>query len=102
MKVPQETLVRSLAWEDTHGGGNGNLLQYSCVENPMDREAWPGMVHGLRGVGHKELDVTERHEALIIAQCEFAYWFNHHALKWPNTGKRTNSRAAHQPKEERA
>ena len=22
------------------GGGNGNPLQYSCVENPMDREAW--------------------------------------------------------------
>ena len=22
------------------GGGNGNLLQYSCLENPMDREAW--------------------------------------------------------------
>jgi len=22
------------------GAGNGNLLQYSCLENPMDREAW--------------------------------------------------------------
>ena len=22
------------------GGGHGNLLQYSCMENPMDREAW--------------------------------------------------------------
>ena len=22
------------------GGGNGNLLQYSCLENPMDRDAW--------------------------------------------------------------
>ena len=22
------------------GGGNGNPLQYSCLENPMDREAW--------------------------------------------------------------
>ena len=22
------------------GGGNGNLLQYSCLENPMDRGAW--------------------------------------------------------------
>ena len=22
------------------GGGNANLLQYSCLENPMDREAW--------------------------------------------------------------
>ena len=24
------------------GGGNGNLLQYSCLENPMDRGAWTG------------------------------------------------------------
>ena len=22
------------------GGGNGNLLQYSCLENPMDRRTW--------------------------------------------------------------
>ena len=27
------------------GGGNGNPLQYSCLENPMDRGAWPTMVH---------------------------------------------------------
>ena len=26
------------------GGGNGNLLQYSCLENPMDREAWQATV----------------------------------------------------------
>ena len=27
------------------GGGNGNLLQYSCLENPMDRGAWQATVH---------------------------------------------------------
>ena len=27
------------------GGGHGNLLQYSCLENPMDREAWWATVH---------------------------------------------------------
>ena len=27
------------------GEGNGNLLQYSCLENPMDREAWWATVH---------------------------------------------------------
>ena len=26
---------------------NGNLLQYSCLENPMDRGAWQPMVHGV-------------------------------------------------------
>ena len=30
-------LVRSLCWEDSPGEGNGNLLQYSCQENSMDR-----------------------------------------------------------------
>ena len=24
----------------SHGGGNGNTLRYSCLENSMDREAW--------------------------------------------------------------
>ena len=27
------------------GEGHGNLLQYSCLENPMDRGAWRAMVH---------------------------------------------------------
>ena len=27
------------------GGGKGSPLQYSCVENPMDREAWQAKVH---------------------------------------------------------
>ena len=29
------------------GGGNGNPLQYSCLKNPMDREAWWATVHGV-------------------------------------------------------
>ena len=29
------------------GGGRGNLLQYSCLENPMDRGAWQAIVHGV-------------------------------------------------------
>ena len=29
------------------GEGNGNLLQYSCPENPMNREAWQATVHGV-------------------------------------------------------
>ena len=32
------------------GEGNGNPLQYSCLGNPMNREAWPATVHG----GHKK------------------------------------------------
>ena len=29
------------------GGEHGNLLQYSCLENPMDRGAWQTTVHGV-------------------------------------------------------
>ena len=29
------------------GGGHGNPLQYSCLENPMDRKAWQATVHGV-------------------------------------------------------
>ena len=29
------------------GGGNGNPLQCSCLENPMDRGAWQAAVHGV-------------------------------------------------------
>ena len=29
------------------GEGNGNPLQYSCLENSMDREAWWATVHGV-------------------------------------------------------
>ena len=35
------------------GEGNGkNLLQYSCLENPMDRGAWWATLHGVTRVGH--------------------------------------------------
>ena len=34
------------------GEGNGNPLQYSCLENPMDRRAWWATVHGVTRVGH--------------------------------------------------
>ena len=34
------------------GERNGNLLQYSCLENPMDRGAWQAIVHGVARVGH--------------------------------------------------
>ena len=33
--------------ERSPGEGNGNSLQYSCLENSMDREAWRTMVHGV-------------------------------------------------------
>ena len=37
------------------GEGNGSPLQYSCLENPMDRGAWKGTVPGVAGS-----DMTEQ------------------------------------------
>ena len=34
-------------WEKSPGGGHDNPLQYSCLENPMDRGAWWATVHGV-------------------------------------------------------
>ena len=34
------------------GEGNSNPLQYSCLENPMDRGAWKATVHGVTRVRH--------------------------------------------------
>ena len=36
------------------GGRNDNLLQYSCLGNPLDRGAWQATVHGVA----KEMDMT--------------------------------------------
>ena len=43
-------------WGRYPGGGHGNPVQYSCLENPMDRGAWRATVHGVA----KESDTTER------------------------------------------
>ena len=45
--VMQETWVRSLGWERSPAGGHGNPLQFSCLENPMDRGAWWATVVGV-------------------------------------------------------
>ena len=34
------------------GEGHGNPLQYSCLENPMDRGAWWATMHGSKRAGH--------------------------------------------------
>ena len=46
-KEMQEMRVQSLGQEDSPGGGTGNSLQYSCLENPMNRGAWQTTVHGV-------------------------------------------------------
>ena len=50
-----KTWVQSLGWEDSPGEGNGCPLQYSCLDNSMDREAWRETVHRVA----KKLNMTE-------------------------------------------
>ena len=49
-----ETQIRSLDWDDPLENGMVYPLQYSYLENPMDRGAWQAAVHGVA-----ELDTTE-------------------------------------------
>ena len=42
-KVGEGSLISGLG--RSPGGGNDNPLQYSCLENPMDRDAWQATVH---------------------------------------------------------
>ena len=46
-----------------NGEANGNSLQYSCLENPMDRGAWQATIHGVTRVGH---DLAIKSPNLII------------------------------------
>ena len=52
---------------DTSGEGNGTPLQYSCLENPMDRGAWKAVVRGV-AEGWTRLN-------------EFTFTFHFHALE---------------------
>ena len=63
----QETRVQSLGREDSPGEGNGNPLQYSCLENPMDGEAWWAVVH----------EVMKSQTRLS----DFTFTFHFHALE---------------------
>ena len=43
------------------GEGNGNPLQYSCLENPMDRGAWQ-----VQSMSQKESDITDYHHHHLL------------------------------------
>ena len=43
----EEDLGSILGSGRSPGEGNGNLFQYSCLENSMDRGAWRSIVHGV-------------------------------------------------------
>ena len=47
------------------GGGHGNPLQYSCLENPMDRGAWQATVHRVTQ-SQTQLKQLSRHTLLLL------------------------------------
>ena len=51
-----ETWVQSLGWEDSPGGGHGNPLQDSCLENPHGQRS----LAGYSPWGRKESDMPDR------------------------------------------
>ncbi|KAB0370145.1 hypothetical protein FD755_018107 [Muntiacus reevesi] len=58
---PARVRIHHLA--QSPGEGNGNPLQYSCLENPMDRGAWWATVHEVERVGH---DLTTKPPLLYM------------------------------------
>ena len=66
--LPSDSVVKNLPASEgdvgspgsgrSAGRGNGNPVQYACLENPMDRGAWQATVHGVARVGH-DLLVTK-------------------------------------------
>ena len=61
------------------GEGNGYWIQYSCLENSMDRGAWWATVHGVA----KESDMTEWLIALYILTEPKMKWVSFHASFHP-------------------
>ena len=55
MQETWEIQIQALGQEDSPGGGHGNPLQYSCLENPMDR----GSLVGCSPQNHTESDTTK-------------------------------------------
>ena len=47
------------------GGGHGNSLQYSCLENPMDRGAWRAIVHRV-AKSQTRLNQLNTHACMVL------------------------------------
>ena len=67
----RETWVGSLGWGDPLEEDMANPLQYSGLENPMDREAWGATVHGVQRVRH---DWVTKHAQDALASLLIMIW----------------------------
>ena len=55
------------------GEGNGNPLQYSCLENPMDSGAWQATVHGVARVGYNLVTLLLLTTTISVFKVIFLY-----------------------------
>ena len=55
------------------GGGHGNPLQYSCLENPLDRGAWRATVHG---VAESRTRLSDSTATNVFALLNFLLFFS--------------------------
>ena len=55
------------------GEGNGSPLQYSCLENPMDRGAWPATVQGVIRVSHNlATKQQQKYKYITVSHCSIS------------------------------
>ena len=50
--------------------GNGNPLQYSCLENPMDRESWWATVHGVAKSRTQSATKQQKNVPVVVVMVE--------------------------------
>ena len=58
------------------GRGHSNPLQYSCLENSMDRGAWWATIHGVA-----ESDMTELLTHTLLMDCSLFITYNLHGIQ---------------------
>ena len=63
----------------TLGAGNGNPLQYSCLENHMDRGAWQATVHGAKKSRTGLSDLAHTH---FVLEQHKVWWVRCHHMKF--------------------
>ena len=75
------------------GGGHGNPLQYSCLENSMDREAWQALVHRVtkNQTQLKQLSMHESvsHSVMSDSLWPCGLWLARLFCPWDSPGKNT-------------
>ena len=79
-------------WGRSPGEGNGNLLQYSCLDGPLDGGAWRATVHGVARVRHDWATklppptCSVKYHAVsfwfILFQKQVIYWFCKITTNW--------------------